>query len=269
MKIIDCFIFYNELDLVNYRLNILNNYVDYFVIVESTHTFCGNEKKLYFNDNKHLFEKFLNKIIHIVVDDMPYKYPNINIKNNDQWKNEEYQRNAISRGINMIDNLTESDIIIISDADEIPDPDTLNKIKTGIINVNVNTLVMDLYYYNLNTKCKDNWFSCKIILYKNISNWKNSCNDIRHISKNESPCILNGGWHMSYFGNIQFIKNKINQFSHQEYNNEKYTNLIQIEENISKNKDLYGRNVPFEKINIKDNEYLPKDYSIYLYNYFT
>ena len=55
MKIIDCFIFYNELDLLTYRLNLLNNIVDYFIIVESTHTFIGKEKKLFFNDNKHLF----------------------------------------------------------------------------------------------------------------------------------------------------------------------------------------------------------------------
>ena len=46
IKIIDCFIFYNELDLLEYRLNILNDVVDYFVIVESTHTFVGKEKVL-------------------------------------------------------------------------------------------------------------------------------------------------------------------------------------------------------------------------------
>ena len=113
MKIIDCFIFYNELDLLTYRLNLLNNIVDYFIIVESTHTFVGKEKSLFFNENKHLFEKFTNKIIHIIVDDFPHKYPNVNISNNDVWNNEIFQRNAISRGINSIENLTESDLIII------------------------------------------------------------------------------------------------------------------------------------------------------------
>ena len=48
MKIIDCFIFYNELDLLTYRLNLLKNIVDYFIIVESTHTFIGKEKKIIF-----------------------------------------------------------------------------------------------------------------------------------------------------------------------------------------------------------------------------
>jgi beta-1,4-mannosyl-glycoprotein beta-1,4-N-acetylglucosaminyltransferase len=93
MKIIDCFTFYNELDLLTYRINLLYNIVDYFIIVESTHTHVGKEKILYFNENKHLFDKFTDKIIHIIVDDFPYKYPNVNIDNNDAWCNEEYQRN--------------------------------------------------------------------------------------------------------------------------------------------------------------------------------
>ena len=129
MKIIDCFIFYNELDLLTYRFNLLNDIVDYFIIVESTHTFIGKEKKLVFNENKHLFENFSDKIIHIIVDDLPYKHPNINIGNNDVWNNEFFQRNAISRGISYIKNLDQSDVIILADLDEIPDPYTLDKIK--------------------------------------------------------------------------------------------------------------------------------------------
>jgi beta-1,4-mannosyl-glycoprotein beta-1,4-N-acetylglucosaminyltransferase len=148
MKIIDSFLFYNELDLLTYRLNLLNNIVDYFIIVESTHTFVGKEKSLFFNENKHLFEKFTNKIIHIIVDDFPHKYPNINIATNDVWNNEIFQRNAISRGINYIENLVEYDVIIISDLDEIPDPHTLDKIKKGSITVDINILEMDFYYIN-------------------------------------------------------------------------------------------------------------------------
>ena len=162
-KIIDCFIFYNELDLLTYRLNLLNDFVDYFVIVEATHTFVGKEKKLFFNENKHLFEKFNKKIIHIIVDDFPYKYPNVNVNNNDVWKNEYFQRNSISRGVNCINELSNSDMIIISDLDEIPDPNTLNNIKKGHIIVDINTLQMDMYYYNLNTKLKSKWILCKII----------------------------------------------------------------------------------------------------------
>ena len=61
MKVLDCFIFYNELCMLEYRLNILNDYVDYFVLVESTHTHVGKEKELYYANNKQMFEKFNNK----------------------------------------------------------------------------------------------------------------------------------------------------------------------------------------------------------------
>jgi len=155
MKIIDCFIFYNEIDLLVYRLNLLYDTVDLFIIVESSHTFTGKEKKSFFNENKHLFERFGGKIMHILMDGLPYIYPNINIhNNNDVWANEIFQRNYISVGIYVIrDDLSESDVIIISDSDEIPDPRTLNEIKNGNIMVdNMNILEMDLYYYNLNTR---------------------------------------------------------------------------------------------------------------------
>ena len=102
-KIVDCFTFYNELDMLTYRLNILNDVVDYFVLVEATHTHVGKEKPLFYQDNKHLFEKFNHKIIHIIVDDFPHKYPNIDISKDEQWINERFQRNCISRGIDKLE----------------------------------------------------------------------------------------------------------------------------------------------------------------------
>uniref|UniRef100_A0A6C0F7N6 Glycosyltransferase family 17 n=1 Tax=viral metagenome TaxID=1070528 RepID=A0A6C0F7N6_9ZZZZ len=266
MKIVDCFIFYNELDLLTYRFNLLNNIVDYFIIVESTHTFIGKEKKLFFNENKHLFENFRNKIIHIIVDDFPYKYPNVNIGENDVWNNEFFQRNAISRGINYIKDLSQYDVIIISDLDEIPDPYTLDKIKKGDIIVNINTLEMDLYYYNLNTRYQSKWLLCKIISYKNYNELNISCNDIRN---KQCSNILNGGWHLSYFGDKYFIQNKIQNFSHQELNNANYTDLDKIENRVKNYSDLYDRDCcKFEKIKIENNTYLPPDYDKYLNKYY-
>jgi beta-1,4-mannosyl-glycoprotein beta-1,4-N-acetylglucosaminyltransferase len=265
IKIIDCFIFYNELDLLTYRLNLLSNIVDYFIIVESTHTFVGKEKKSFFNENKHLFEKFNDKIIHIIVDDFPYKYPNINIYNNDVWKNEYFQRNAISRGINGINNLSNTDVIIISDLDEIPDPYTLDKIKKGDIIVDINILEMDFYYYNLNTRFKDKWTLCKIISYKKYNELNMTCNNIRNTRCSK---ISNGGWHLSYFGDKYFIQNKIQNFSHQELNKDEYTDVEKIEERTKNFRDLYDRNNNIEKIKIEDNNYLPIDYHKYLSKYY-
>ncbi|HZX73462.1 MAG TPA: hypothetical protein VFE57_03515, partial [Cyclobacteriaceae bacterium] len=70
--VVDCFTFFNELDLLEIRLNILNETVDRFVLVEATRTFQNNPKPLYFNENKKRFEAFLPKITHIIVDDYPW-----------------------------------------------------------------------------------------------------------------------------------------------------------------------------------------------------
>ena len=265
MKIIDCFIFYNELDLLTYRFNLLNDILYYFIIIESTHTFIGKEKNLVFNENKHLFENFSDKIIHIIVDDLPYKHPNINIGNNDVWNNEFFQRNAISRGINCIKDLSQTDVIIISDLDEIPDPRVLDKIKKGNIIVDINILEMDFYYYNLNTRIPYKWQLCKIISYKKYNELNISCNDIRNTNCSK---ILNGGWHLSYFGDKYFIQNKIQNFSHQEVNIGEFTDLAKIEKRIQDKTDLFDRRCNIDIIKIEDNTYLPIDYSKYLTKYY-
>ena len=107
---------------------------------------------------------------------------------------------------------------------------------------------MDFYYYNLNSKLHEKWYKSKVLsyaYYKYITeNLKLNCNDIRmNIQMNQPSYIIkNGGWHLSYFGNYQFIKNKIENFAHQEYNNEKITSVENIEEKINTCKDLFGRN---------------------------
>jgi beta-1,4-mannosyl-glycoprotein beta-1,4-N-acetylglucosaminyltransferase len=260
-KIIDCFTFYNEMDLLTYRLNILNDVVDYFVIVEATHTFIGKEKMLFFNENKHLFEKFHEKIIHIIVDDFPYKYPNINIYKSEQWVNENFQRDQIKRGLDKL-YLNDEDIITITDLDEIPDPNTLLKIKNNEIKIDINTLRLDFYYYNLNSKIYNEvWNKTKIISFKKYKELSISCNSIRHI---DCQYIDNGGWHLSYFGDSKFIKNKIEQFAHQEYNNDHYTNIEKIETRVKSFSDLYDRNGNIVKTSINDNTYLPPEYEKYL-----
>lgn len=275
MKIIDCFIFYNELDLLNYRLHILNNVVDYFVLVESTHTHSGMEKELIYQNNKEKFQLFHHKIIHIIVDDFPYKYPNINYDNKSynshSWHNEKFQRNCIVRGIQQL-SLTDDDVIIISDLDEIPDPTTLLKIKNNEINITLNALHMDFYYYNLNSKKENMWNGSKILLYKYFNELHRqnlTCSDIRlkNICINQNEYIIqNGGWHLSYFGDAHFIKNKLENFAHQEYNNNEYANVEKIEKRVTMGVDLFERpyNEGIIMIPIKENPYLPPEYETYL-----
>ena len=74
MKIFDCFRFFNELELLEIRLNLLNEVVDYFVLTESPYTISGNEKPLYYLENKERFEKFNHKIIHSITETIPNDY---------------------------------------------------------------------------------------------------------------------------------------------------------------------------------------------------
>ena len=120
---------------------------------------------------------------------------------------------------------------------------------------------MDLYYYNLQTKLDMMWYHPKIISYKKYNEINKSFNDIRFIA---CPAILNGGWHLSYFGDAKIIANKVQNFSHQEFNENKFTDLVNIEEKMKKSKDLFDRNISVQKIEIKNNLYLPVDYEKYL-----
>jgi len=274
MKIIDCFTFYNELDLLRYRLAILDSYVDYFILVEATHSHTGIEKSCTYDDYKELFEEYQDKIIHIIVDDLPYKQPNINISKKQQWDNEIFQRNCIQRGIKQVKSrhgILEDDVLLISDVDEIPDPETLALIKTGEIKIDIQQLVQDFYYYNLTSKMAEKWCFAKAVSYKKYLELNIHFHDIRMYNRtNDCEKIEKGGWHLSYFGDKYFIRNKIQNFKHQQFNQEKYTDLDKIEERMNASIDLYER--PGVKLNKKstgDNDYLPPSYSSYLKNYIT
>ena len=270
IKIIDCFIFYNEINMLTYRLNALNDVVDYFILVEANQTHIGKPKNLFYQDNKHLFEKFNEKIIHIVVD-LPLDYDKINFTNDEQWCNEIFQRNCISQGIDKIkDQLSDHDYIIIADVDEIPDPNILLKIKNNVIKNDINILEQDFYYYNLNSIRNEKWYHCKSMKYKKYKELNISCNDIRFY---DGEIIKNAGWHLSYFGDVEFIKNKLENFAHQEFNSDEYTNKNKIEDRINNNLDLFGRdsssnNNGIKNIHITDNDYLPPLYDTYLTSFY-
>lgn len=273
MKIIDSFIFYNELDLLYYRLSILNDYVDYFILVESKHTFSGIPKKLYYYENKDNFEKFNHKIIHIVVD-LPFKIPNINYNLNEQWSNEYYQRNSIKNGIDTIINtLNDDDILLTSDVDEIPNPTILINAKKNILNYNkesLNRLALDMYYYNLYYRIGEgsNWHGIKLLTIKAYKTIKLSFQQMRVWEHTYYvPIIEKGGWHLSYFGDINFIVKKIESYSHQEYNNTNYTDKDSIENKIKNGINLLN-NSNLVYIPIEENVNLPYNYDIYLTNFY-
>ena len=149
MKVYDCFSYWDEDLLLDLRLNLLNEYVDYFVIVEGNKTWQNNSKKLQFSLNKH--NQFKDKIIYIPVEDMP--------GGDNPYLRENFQRNAISRGLVDANN---EDIIIISDLDEIPNPSTFKhfkkKMKYAVFKQ------MHFYYkLNLHSQINPYWYAVEFV----------------------------------------------------------------------------------------------------------
>jgi beta-1,4-mannosyl-glycoprotein beta-1,4-N-acetylglucosaminyltransferase len=241
MKIIDCFIFYNELNLLEYRLNFLGPNVDYFILVESNKTFVGNDKPFYFSDNSERFNAFKEKIIHVVIEEIPDVNP---------WKNEERQRNGIDIGIKKLE-LVDEDLIFISDVDEIPDfKNILPKIESGD---QAYCLEQDMYYYNLQCKMKGKWGWAKVITFGQYKK-----NPYPHSIRNTGyKSIPLGGWHFSYFGDVKFIRNKIMNFSHTEYSKGHFIEEQFIQRCIVGKRDLFGQS---NFISIEQNDYLPDNF---------
>ena len=273
MKIIDCFIFYNELDLLNYRFSILNEFVDFFILIEASHTFTGKEKKSFYNDNKDFFSEFIHKIIYINIDDMPFIFPNINYNNGDQWLNEKHQRNCIKLGLDMILEICDDDIILTSDVDEIPNPNILINLKNNTLDYNLDTLnrlALDMYYYNLYYIIGEgsNWHGIKLFTFKAYKKINLTFQEMRVWEhSNNVPIVNNGGWHLSYFGDIDFIINKICSYSHQEYNNDNYLNKNKLIEKLKNGINLLN-NSSLVYIPIEENKNLPYNYDIYLTKFY-
>jgi len=250
MAIYDCFQYFNEDHIVDLRLNILNKYVDYFVISESTKTHQGKNKRINFDIKK--FSKFKNKIKFIVAD---YK-EEINFINHTGGESpvEQHQRNTLIEGLK---NASSQDLLILSDSDEIPDltklPEINNKKKYIAFSQK-----MFMYKLNLQNLNENDWIGSKITKVKNLK----SMQDLRNLKFKKYPFwridkidqqIINGGWHFSFLQTPEQIIEKIRSFSHGEFNNEKL-DIKEIERKILKNEDIFERGTKLRKISI-DNSY--------------
>ena len=232
--------------MLEFRLAELSDVVDYFVLVEANKTFNNNPKNLYFEENKHLFD--CSKIVHVIVDDMPDGY--------NPWLREAHQRNGIGIGLERC-NLSNDDLIIIADIDEIPDVNLLSELKQNPIK-QVCALEQDFYYYNISCKNHEKWYHSKIMDYESFKSI-GSAEQARFCT---TKTLKNGGWHFSYFGGTEFIINKIKNFSHQEFNTDEICNEKNISESIKNLKDPFFRNNNFSFISPEDNSYLPKKYKM-------
>ena len=145
----DCFTFFNELDLLEIRLNTLSDVVDCFVIAEATRTHRGKPKELFFEKNRTRYAGFLDRIRYIVVDDLLPESEVDEDRYNLPWVNENRQRNALSRGL---EDINDDDVIMLSDVDEIPRPAAVKQALPIAENGAIVRLLMEMYYYFANFK---------------------------------------------------------------------------------------------------------------------
>ena len=230
MKIFDCFMYFDEDLILDLRLNILDKYVDYFVVVESTFTHKGDERKLHFNHKR--FKKFENKIIYLVYDKRPKDIKEI-LKNDKEpdisnkfiinaLLRENGQRNFI---INGLKNADDDDYILVSDVDEIPN---LEEVDFSKINQKILLFRQDMFYYKFNLNLPNfSWTGTKACKKRDLISpqWLRNIKDRKYnffrfdtfFSKTKYmniKIINNGGWHFTNLKNAKEIEYKLKSYLH-------------------------------------------------------
>ena len=237
----------DELDLVEFRLEYLNPYVDYFFIVEAKHTHTGEEKPLYFTEamEKGRFWEYNNKIL--------IGYPNLSELRSSDFSSLTHDYDLIDPKVRQRENkqrnhfacfpieLKDNDLILMSDVDEIPDGPFIKDTGVALIENYVPfCLKQSFFYYSVNWLFKERasgtiGVSAQLLKETTPQTFRD---------KRESLISFEKGWHFSYFGSPEKIQKKIQTFSHQEYNKEPYTNLDYIQYNINTGRDPFDRKTP-------------------------
>ena len=259
MKIYDCFMYFDEDIVVDVRLNTLNQFVDYFVIVESRFTHKGESRQLNFNHKK--FEKFKDKIIYIVDEEIYSPTEKIKIDDSEDEKSrkaifnaayrENGQRNLISKGL---EGANKEDFIMISDVDEIPKLSGLNfnTLKEKII-----LFKQDMFYYKFNLKLPNLiWTGTKACRKKNLVNpqWLRNIKDRKYPffridtffsnTKYTSIKIINdGGWHFSNIKTPKEIEFKLRSYLHHREFDLNPLSVDQIDKIIKNKQAIYDLKV--------------------------
>jgi|694.fasta_scaffold09959_16 beta-1,4-mannosyl-glycoprotein beta-1,4-N-acetylglucosaminyltransferase len=275
MKIYDCFPFFCELDLLEIRLNILDPYVDYFVIRESNLGFAGNQKKYFFEENKHLFKDFLHKIIYLKVDNNPDDFYNLPyvinpqnedeicmnkiydfVKNSNNWEKHEkhwgrefFQRESLHRGLLKCE---DDDLILFGDLDEIPNPEILEKVIKSYEYDKTYVFEQKMYYYYLNLFKEDRWRGTILTSYRFLKD--KPLNDLRLQGRSSISGVYpfdvleNSGWHFSYMGGTDRVIFKIESGGHQELNTTQVKSNVR--DNIENKKDIFFRGCTMQEVEI-------------------
>ena len=274
MRIFDCFMYFDEELVLDLRLNILNEYVDYFVIVESKYTHKGEYRNLKFDKQK--FKKFEKKIIYLVYDEHPKEIENIFNNDNNDEKSRKYilnasrrensQRNFILNGLKAAE---KNDYILISDVDEIPNlaNTQLNNIKEKII-----FFKQDMFYYKFNLKLPNlKWTGTKACKKKYLKSpqWLRNIKDKKYPfyrldiyfsnnKYNDVKIISDGGWHFSNIKTAEQIEHKLKSYLHHREFDLNPMSKEQINETIEKKQAIYDLKVDKRINKIGDGSKLEK-----------
>jgi len=240
MKIYDCFIFNHEVELLEIRLNILDQYVDKFIITEGNTTFSGKPKESHFLKNENKFSKWKDKIILNQIE-----LPDLD----NPWHREIYSRNAVMN----LDLFVDDDLILTSDGDEIPNPEILEYVDEWVSDDTHFTFQQSAYHGYLNNLYTDTWFGTRAATYKYMKN--TTVDDIREGTEDESKItgsiITNGGWHFTYCGDENHIKEKIHSFCDRHFDVPQV--IDSVSNNLKSGSDVLGRgNMKYQRVNIDE-----------------
>lgn len=238
--IVDCFTFYNELDVLEWRLTELYPVVDKFVLVEATHTHKGDAKPLFYSENRQRFAKWGDKIRPVVVADLPGGTSQAAI-----WRREITQRQRILDGL--VD-FPDDTIVLISDLDEIPRREVVGHLRAVTFPDDIIvTLQQRLYYYTFNCATSNSsWYGTRATHLSNVRTltpdgirWEGlkprSAEYPKHFQ------FDNAGWHLSYFGDVAHIQKKMRSFLHQELVTDEALDPDVIAKRMAEGLDAWGR----------------------------
>jgi beta-1,4-mannosyl-glycoprotein beta-1,4-N-acetylglucosaminyltransferase len=231
MKIYDCFPFYNELDLLELRLQELYDHVDHFVLVESNTTYTSRPKPFYYEQNQSRYSQWADKIIHVKVENMP-GHP-------DAWVNDRFQRDQIMRGIVSAD---ANDLIMISDLDEIIRPAAVEHMRTSEQSLFALRMTISNFKFNymkVNPDRYNIWaMAGRRSLFDDIQpdafrqlrfNFMDSPYQFRN---DGCEVVEHGGWHFGYMGDKTWLLDKAQSFAHTEVNNPDFLAQIDPDKSI-------------------------------------
>ena len=239
--IIDCFTFNKELDLLEARLEYLNDVVDYFVVVEADITFSGIPREFSYVKNISRYRKYVNKILYfplsVDVRDLNFsatvdRYD----KSHAAWFVERTQRNHFVTALGLFNS---GDRVLIGDVDEIPSKNGIAAMSRSLSDkMPMIVCQQQMFYYNFNQVQKLSWDGTIMTTVDQVR--KLSAEEIRS-KRSELPYVGHSGWHLSNWMTAEEIQEKIKSFSHQEYNKEQYTNIDIIRDNLQSGRDFLGR----------------------------